>query len=123
MNTLQWPTMIFLLSVLTAGCSNVIYPDPLPAAAAVLKTAPESDGKKIISAQWMKRDFSAEIHSLSSGDVSGLLIRTTGYAPGEQITVELDDKNSNDDGGSYTLTKKITGVVDKHGEVRVLIKS
>ena len=123
MNTLQWPTMIFLLSVLTAGCSSVIYPDLIPATAETVKTAPDTDAKKIISAQWMNRDFSAEIQNLPSGDVSGLLIKTEGYAPGEQITVELDDKNSNDDGGSYTLTKKITGVVDKHGEVRVLIKS
>ncbi|MFZ3186368.1 MAG: hypothetical protein WA173_19760 [Pseudomonas sp.] len=123
MTTLKWLAMIFMLNLLMTGCSCLYYPAPIPAATKNMTGFLEGTDKEIIAIQWMKSDFSVEITNISAGDTVGLLIKTKGYAHGEKLTVEFDDKNTNDDGGSYTITRTITGIVDKHGEVRALIKS
>lgn len=111
--------------LLITACSNVIYPVPIEAidSASSVTTPSGDDGKKVISATWMESDFSTEVESISAGSTVGLLIKTTGYASGEKITVFLDDKKTNDAGGSYNIVRKIIGIVDKHGEVRVFVKS
>ena len=123
MTTLKWLAMFFMLNLLMAGCSCPHYQGPIPATTKNMTKSLEGSDKEIIAIQWMKSDFSVEITNISAGDTVGLLIKTKGYAHGEKLTVEFDDKNTNDDGGSYTITRTITGRVDKHGEVRALIKS
>ncbi|MNT62276.1 hypothetical protein D3C72_1999810 [compost metagenome] len=116
--------VIYALSLLTTACSNVVYPIPTGTieSSGSVTTPLHDDGKEIISATWMTSDFSIELESASSGDTVGLLIKTSGYTPGEKITVLLDDKKTNDDGGSYNIVRKIIGTVDKHGEVRTSFK-
>lgn len=118
------PVVICALSLLTTACSNVVYPTPTGTIESTgsATTPLHDDGKEIISATWMTSDFSIELESSSSGDTVGLLIKTSGYTPGEKITVLLDDKKTNDDGGSYNIVRKIIGTVDKHGEVRTSFK-
>lgn len=119
----KWLVMFFMLGLLMAGCSNVVYPDPIPEPAESLTAPLEDSDKEIVSVRWMKSDFSVEIKSLSAGDAAGLIIKTKGYAPGEKVTITIDDKNTNDDGGSYTVVRRIIGVVDERGEVRAWVKA
>ncbi|WP_347902347.1 hypothetical protein [Pseudomonas purpurea] len=116
--------VICALSLLTTACSNVVYPTPIKTTERTgsATTSSYDDGKEIISATWMESDFSTELKSASSGDTAGFLIKTSGYTPGEKITIFLDDKRTNDDGGSYNIVRKIIGTVDKHGEVRASFK-
>jgi hypothetical protein len=108
---------------LIAGCSNVVYPDPIPEAAENSTATLAGNEKEIISVQWVNSDFSKNIKGATAGESVGLLIKTKGYAQGEQVTVVFDDKNTNDDGGSSTVERKIVGRVNEHGEVRVLFKT
>lgn len=66
--------------------------------------------------------LSTESKSASPGDSVGLLIKTSGYIPNEKITTLFKDKNTHDDGGSYTIVRKITGIVDHRGEIRAILK-
>ncbi|GGL53731.1 hypothetical protein GCM10009091_39440 [Pseudomonas brenneri] len=52
----------------------------------------------------------------------GILIKTVGYAPGESLSVRIADQETNDDGGSYSIVRELTGVVDKNGEARAIYK-
>jgi hypothetical protein len=112
-----------VVSSLMLGCSNAVYPDPAPEATEHLTSTPVKNAKEIISVQWVNNDFSKNIKGATAGESVGLLIKTKGYAQGEQVAVVFDDKNTNDDGGSYTVERKIVGGVNEHGEVRVLFKT
>jgi len=71
----------------------------------------------------MKGDFSVEVNEISAGETPGILIKTQGYMLGEKVTVVFEGKSTNDDGGSFTIDRRVSGVVDKRGEARVLIKT
>ncbi|MDR6919066.1 hypothetical protein J2X66_005971 [Pseudomonas sp. 3296] len=111
-----------VVSSLMLGCSNAVYPDPTPEATEHLTSTPVKNAKEISSVQWMNNDFSEDIKSATAGEDVGLLIKTKGYAQGEQVTVVFEEKRFNDDGGSYVIERKIVGRVNDYGEIKALIK-
>lgn len=109
---------------MVTGCSNAAPPSSTEMSEHIESLTPPTPNarKKIISIQWMSSDFSTESKSASPGDSVGLLIKTSGYIPNEKITTLFEDKNTHDDGGSYTIVRKITGIVDHRGEIRAILK-
>ncbi len=110
-----------LLATLIISFSNVSAAAPIKSAKPT--QAPlDNDNKKIISATWMTSDFSSEITAYNNGGSVGILIKTVGYAPGESLSVRVTDQETNDDGGSYSIVRELTGVVDENGEARTIYK-
>lgn len=110
-----------LLATLIIIFSNASAADPIKSTKPT-EASLDNDNKKIISATWMTSDFSSEITTSSNGGVVGILIKTVGYAPGESLSVRIADQETNDDGGSYSIVRELTGVVDKNGEARTIYK-